>query len=228
MAEPDALLTLKRAIAADSLPVPSSSSDPNSASDALSDLSIATHLHFTNPVHATIALSTQTRFISTSQAEPINLRSIYFAWQNKDVAIPEYIASAQALNDALAREGGAGGKVHNLVFVERLDLITWLEGASEESEYITPLESPLEAQDGETTAQAAGSASAVASGARGGIATVPSAGAGGIRPGKSIDPRLLEIYRKERRMGDRNTILRGIKPTVCLEQDAGADGLKLL
>ena len=122
------------------------------------------------------------------------------------MAIPDYIASAQQLNEELSAPGGAGGKVQNLVFVERLDLITWLEGASDESEYIKPLQS-----DG-TVAQATGSAQ-VASGAAGGIATVPSSSAGG-RPSKTIDPRLQEIYNGERRMGDRNTVLRGIKPTV--------------
>lgn len=51
----------------------------------------------------------------------------------------------------------------------------------------------------------------VAAGIKGGIAPVTSAGG---RQGKSIDPRLAEIYNGERRMGDRNSVLRGIKPTV--------------
>ena len=93
--------------------------------------------------------------------------------------------------------------MQNLVFVERLDLITWLEGASEESEYIKALES-------ETTAARSAQ---VASGAAGGVSAVPSSAAG-ARVGKTIDPRLQEIYNGERRMGDRNSILRGIKPTV--------------
>ena len=51
----------------------------------------------------------------------------------------------------------------------------------------------------------------VASGAAGGVTTVPAVGG---RVAKTIDPRLQEIYNGERRMGDRNTVLRGIKPTV--------------
>lgn len=94
--------------------------------------------------------------------------------------------------------------MQNLAFVERLDLITWLEGASEESEYIKPL-----AED----TSAAASASKVAAGTKGGIAPVTSA-ASGVRSAKTIDPRLAEIYNGERRMGDRNSVLRGIKPTV--------------
>lgn len=92
--------------------------------------------------------------------------------------------------------------MQNLAFVERLDLITWLEGASEESEYIKPLASD--------TSSAAASAQ-VAAGLTGGI--VPVQSAAGAR-GKTIDPRLAEIYNGERKMGDRNSVLRGIKPTV--------------
>lgn len=96
--------------------------------------------------------------------------------------------------------------MQNLVFVERLDLIIWLEGASDESEYIKALESEVAASK---SAQAAlGGASGTASSA------VPNGAAGGGRVGKMIDPRLQEIYNGERRMGDRNSILRGIKPTV--------------
>jgi len=62
------------------------------------------------------------------------------------------------------------------------------------------------------TSSAAASAQ-VASGATGGIAPVTSGAVG--RQGKNIDPRLAEIYNGERRMGDRNSVLRGIKPTVC-------------
>ena len=200
----DPLLNLRRSIASNNPPIPTTSPDASSASEANENLAIATHLQFAEPNHQSYPLDAPTRFISSDK--PVDLRSIYFAWQKKDVAIPDYIASAQQLNEELSAPGGAGGKVQNLVFVERLDLITWLEGASEESEYIKGLES-------ETVAlQAAGSAQ-VASGAAGGVATLPSASVG-ARVGKTIDPRLQEIYNGERKMGDRNTVLRGIKPTV--------------
>ncbi|MCJ1437831.1 accessory factor associated with RNA polymerase II [Xylographa pallens] len=196
----DPLLILRSSIASNTPPVPTVSPDA-SAANATDNLALATHLHFSSPSHQTYELSAPTRFISSST--PVDLRSIYFAWQKKDVAIPDYIASAQQLNEELTAPGGAGGKVQNLVFVERLDLITWLEGASDESEYITPLE-------GDEGRAAAAGAAMVASGAVGGVATVTSAGG---RTGKTIDPRLQEIYNGERRMGDRNTVLRGIKPT---------------
>ena len=201
---PDPLLCLRNSIASGPPPILTTSADATAASDAVDNLAIATHLQFSEPNHQDFPLDTLTRFVSSGNA--VDLRSIYFAWQKKDSAIPEYIASAQQLNEELAAPGGAGGKVQNLVFVERLDLITWLETASDDSEYIKPLES-----DG-LAASAAGSAQ-VASGAVGGIAPVPSGVAGG-RPGKPINPRLARIYNGERRMGDRNSVLRGIKPTV--------------
>lgn len=197
----DALLLLRQSIATESPVIPTTTEDASSASSVDLSLATATYLQFSSPAQISIPLTTATRFISSER--PVDLRSIYFAWLKREVAIPEYNASALALNADLAGVDGAGGKVQNLAFVERLDLITWLEGASEESEYIKPLASD--------TSSAAASAQ-VASGATGGIAPIPSGVAG--RSGKTVDPRLAEIYNGERRTGDRNSILRGIKPTV--------------
>lgn len=199
----DPLLRLRQSIASTKPPIPTTSEDDVAASGTDLSLAVATYLQFSEPTRQSFKLDTPTRFVSSDK--PVDLRSIYFAWQKKDVAIPDYIASAQKLNEELSAPGGAGGKVQNLVFVERLDLITWLEGASEESEYIKPLASEA------TVGQPTGSAQ-IASGAAGATA-VPS-GVAGARAGKPIDPRLLEIYSGERRMGDRNSVLRGIKPTV--------------
>ena len=194
----DPLISLRNSIASESPITLITSADGTDPTDSLA---LANHLHFTNPETHVISLDALTRFISSDQ--PVDLRSIYFAWQKKDVNIPDYIASAQQLNDELAATDQLG-RVQNLVFVERLDLITWLEGASDESEYIRPLEGD---------SAAARSAAQLASGAAGGVSTVPSSTAG-ARVGKQIDPRLQEIYNLERKMGDRNSILRGIKPTV--------------
>ncbi|KAG0649142.1 Cell division control 73 [Hyphodiscus hymeniophilus] len=195
----DALLLLRQSIASESPCIPTKAEDASSASSVDLSLATASFLQFTAPVQVSIPLTAPTRFISSNK--PVDLRSIYFAWLKRETAIPEYNASAISLNAELAAEGGAGGEVQNLAFVERLDLITWLEGASEESEYVKPLASD--------TLSAAASAQ-VASGAKGGIAPVTSGAAG---RGKTIDPRLAEIYNGERKMGDRNSVLRGIKPT---------------
>lgn len=197
---PDPLSLLRHSIAAEKPAIPTTSADATTASETDLSLATATHLLFTSPTTVSIPLTEPTRFISSDK--PVDLRSIYFAWLKREDAIPQYNASALALNADLAGEGGAGGKVQNLAFVERVDLITWLQGASEESEYIKPLPSD--------TASAAASAQ-IASGAAGGIATVAS---GTLGQGK-VNVQLAQIYKDERRMGDRNSVLRGIKPTVC-------------
>ncbi|KAE8146214.1 RNA pol II accessory factor, Cdc73 family-domain-containing protein [Aspergillus avenaceus] len=219
----DPLLALRRAIAVGSLPTPTTSPEL-SDQNATGDLAKATHLFFQNPTPQTIALNSPTRFVSTASDSTVDLRSIFFAWQKKDVAIPDYIASAQELNEALKQrerpEGTEEEQVQNLVFVERLDLITWLEGASDESEYIKPLEGAAAAA-ASAVDQAQASAN-IASGATGGVSAVPSGAPGaatstaGAQHGKAtkvIDPRLQEIYNGERKLGDRNSVLRGIKPT---------------
>lgn len=236
----DPLLSLRRAIASGNLPTPTTSSEL-SDQPATHDLAKATHLYFTQPVPQTIALSTPTRFISASTNSPVDLRSILFAWQNKDVAIPEYIAKAQEFNEALkqqTKEGANEESVQILIFLERLDLFTWLEGASDDSEHIKPLEGAAAAA--EAAAAAAGVAQAdnaagIAAGAIGGVTSVPSGAAGAAQPGtqlgrpqKQVDPRLQEIYNGERKIGDRNTVLRGIKPTVSYSIQDAIDHSKLI
>lgn len=222
----DPLLSLRRAIAAQALPTPTTSSDVSNAADNLTDdLAKASHLYFAHPLPHTLPLNTLTRFVSTANNDAqVDLRSIFFAWQKKDVAIPEYIASAQEVNEALKQkkeqEGGNEEQVLNLVFVERLDLITWLEGASDDSEYIKPLEGAAAAAEA-AAASAAADVTAPIVAADAATAAVPKAAvsrtaAPGAKPTKVIDPQLQEIYNGERKLGDRNTVLRGIKPTVCV------------
>lgn len=196
MADHDPLLLLRQAIGAGNPFIPSASADAAAAEVPLAE---ASHLQFSSQA-ISLPIEAPTRFVSSDK--PVDLRSIYFAWLNRELAIPEYNASSTTLNDALALNAVAG-KVQNLGFIERLDLITWLEGASEESEYIKPL-----AGDAESGA-----------GAAGGAATATKAGAASgtaqARSGKgSLDPRLASVYDGERKMGDRNTVLRGVKPTV--------------
>ncbi|KAM4060372.1 hypothetical protein HRG_002058 [Hirsutella rhossiliensis] len=197
-ADHDPLLLLRQAISSGSAFVPTTSAatpDASSASSAETPLAQASHLRFARQA-AALPLDAPTRFISNDK--PVDLRSIYFAWLNRELAIPEYNASATTLNDRLAAAGSAG-KVQNLGFIERLDLITWLEGASEESEYIKPLA-------GDAAAAAAAAAPETKPGA---VSATAKA-----RSGKgTMDPRLASVYDAERRMGDRNTVLRGIKPT---------------
>jgi len=196
----DILILLRQSVTSDTPCIPTITEDASSAASVDLSLATAKFLHFQSPTEISVPLTTPTRFVSSNKA--VDLRSIYFAWLKRNVAPLEYNAQVLSLNTELAADGGAGGSIQNLPFIERLDLIAWLEGA-EESEYIKPLAS--DALNAAASAQ-------VASGAIGGIAPVTSGLAG--RSGRNIDPRLAEIYNGERRMGDRNSILRGIKPTV--------------
>ena len=191
----DPLLLLRQSIASSNPSIPTASEDPDAAEVSLEQ---ATHLQFSG--HGTsLPIDAPTRF--NSNDKPVDLRSIYFAWLNRELAIPEYNASATTLNEKLNQ-----GKVQNLGFIERLDLITWLEGASEESEYIKPL-----AGDAEGLASAA-AAGGLAAGGKPRAATSTAQ----ARSGKGVlGSKQLGSYNGERRMGDRNTVLRGVKPTVC-------------
>ncbi|KAI2620045.1 CDC73-domain-containing protein [Hypoxylon sp. NC1633] len=189
--ERDPLLLLRQSIASDSAILPTASDDLAAPEVPLSQ---ATHLTFTSPIRISLPINTETRFISNDA--PVDLRSIYLTWAKRNLAIPEYNAAASQLNDEL----GDKGQVHKFAFVERLDLITWLEGGPG-SEYIKPLASDTD-----------GSAAAAVQATQGAVA--PTSGAKLGRSGKgTLDPRLAVIYNGERKMGDRNTVLRGIKPT---------------
>lgn len=207
----DPLISLRHAIEKESPITLSTTAEGVTITDNLAE---ASHLAFVSPESHSIPLNEPTRFISSDKS--VSLRSVYLAWQKKDVNIPDYIASTQQLNDELA-SSQKDERVQNLVFVERVDLITWLGGASDESDYIKPLEGD---------SAAARNAAQLASGAAGGVSTIPSGAAG--RLGKQIDPRLQEIYNLERRMGDRNTVLRGVKPTVRVSRTSKKQSLNVI
>jgi parafibromin len=207
-ATPDPLVLLRQSITAGRPLVLSTSADPSAPVDETTPLSKATHLQFPADDGTGVALpfDAPTRF-NTAADRAVDLRSIYFAWLNRELAIPDYNAAATTLNAELAE----GSKVQNLGFIERLDLITWLEGASDDSEYIKPL-----AGDAGAAAVAAAAAATGAAATGAAAKTGAAAAATQARSGKgTMDPRLASVYSGERKMGDRNTVLRGIKPTVC-------------
>lgn len=193
----DALLLLRQSIAAEKPMVPVAS--PTSTDEA--PLATATHLYFASSTPpTTLPLDTPTRFTVNDAKVPVDLRSIYFAWINRDLLIPEYNDAATALNEELAADRGA---VHKLTFVERVNLITWIEGGGE-SEYIQPLPGETELGGAPGASEALQSSSAPAH----------AAGAIGVSGKGVLDPRLTAIYAGERKMGDRNSILRGSKLVV--------------
>lgn len=212
MATIDPLLLLRTALGASRAPVLTTSIDPSTITpDESSSFQNATHLYFSYPTPQCLPLTASTRFTTTSEPTgPVDLRSIFFAWSQKDIIVTEYIANATELNASLPE----GQKIRNLPFVEKIDLIAWLEGASDVSEYIKGDDTLAIAEGAAGVAAGAGVAIEGASGV-----AVTQQGAGG-RPVKVIDARLQVIYNGERRIGDHNTVLRGIKPTVCSEPSA--------
>jgi parafibromin len=186
---PDALLLLRASVASNNPPTLT----PTDSLDTASELLFPALPPLTSAPVA-IPLSTLTRFIKDNAA--VDLRSIYFAWQERETTITEYIASAQALG------------VTHLGFIERLELVTFVEGGQEESDHIRPLPSqPPSSQLKLVSSAAAPAPSAAAPAQR---QPTPQL-VGKVR---TTDPRLLEIYAGERVVVNRNVMLRGIKPTV--------------
>lgn len=193
----DALYNLRLSIKTSTTPILTISSDPSPA-DTVSQLSLATHVVFNTEdgAHRTFSLTAPTRF--APDGKPMDLRSCFFAWQNKDASVTDYFAAVQGLNEELP--GGAGGSVQHLTFAQKIELIAWLSGETESSDSIAPIE-------GSAAHAAAGTAAAIAGGK--GVPLDRTAGA--VGGGKTVDARLLQIYDGERKMGDHNTVLRGTK-----------------
>lgn len=198
----DPLYNLRLSIKSSSTPILTTSAEPSPA-DTVSQLSLATHISF-NPndgAHRTFSLTVPTRFAPDSK--PVDLRSCYFAYLNRDAPVTDYFAAVQALNEELP--SGAGGSVQNLTFAQRIELVAWLEGDTESSDSIAAIESSA-------LSTAAGTAAAIA----GGKGVPVDRNIQSIGGGQTVDARLLQIYDGERRMGDHNTVLRGTKNVVSM------------
>ncbi|KAF2684317.1 CDC73-domain-containing protein [Lentithecium fluviatile CBS 122367] len=192
----DPLYNLRLSITSSNPPILTTTPTPTRASDTVTDLAQATHISFNIDAHHKVfPITTPTRF--APDEKPLDLRSIYFAWVNKDVQVTEYFSNVQHLNEELP--SGAGGSVQNLSFAQKIELISWLSGETDVSESIAPLE-------GAAASVAAGDAAAIAGGK--GVPMQKSVMVGGQ---KMVDARLLQIYDGERKMGDHNTALRGSK-----------------
>lgn len=202
---PDPLALLRTGIANSQLPIPTNTPDATAPSDTETSLAQATHLIFNHgDQHIAIPLTQETRFVSEYLHKPIDLRSVFFCWQNRETNAQPYIAATQALNAEL-RGAGKSETLNNLVFAEKLDLVNWLSGETgeEESEFIRSLD------DNKQTKAEARDAAATAAG--GEDVEMRDAGLSGADARRAEEDRLREIYALERKMGDRNTVLRGAK-----------------
>lgn len=208
VAAPDALLLLRDCITKNITPIPTTSTDPSNASDT-APLESATHLFFEidqpgGAVRHALELSAPTRFISQRDNAPLDLLSVYFSWTNKDSGLTEYISAVQALN--AGRTSNGLQVATNVVFTERVDLASWLSGENDESEFIKSID------DTPAARKAADGAADIARGA--GDVVMGDATAQPGLGGRGEAERVKAIYKVERPLGDRNTVLRGIKPTV--------------
>ncbi|KAF1843385.1 CDC73-domain-containing protein [Cucurbitaria berberidis CBS 394.84] len=193
----DPLYNLRLSIKASATPILTTSATPTPA-DTVADLALATHVSFNTDdgAHRTFSLTSATRFAPDSK--PIDLRSCYFAWLNKDASVTDYFAAVQTLNEELP--SGAGGSVQNLTFAQKIELIAWLSGETESSDSIAAI-------DAGAASTAAGDAAAIA----GGKGVPVDRHVKSVGGGKLVDARLLQIYDGERKMGDHNSVLRGTK-----------------
>lgn len=205
----DALNLLRSSIAGSKLPIPTSSADATTNTDAVS-IEEAQYLLFNTQhagdgeSHVSLDLKAPTRFISQRTNAPLDLISVYFCYLNKDLGVGDYITATQALNDRRTKNGLS--IVTNVAFAEKLDLTSWLDGESNESEFIKRLD-----DNADTRRQAEGAADV----ARGGEdVEMGEAGRSASKTGPREEERMREIYGSERSMGDRNSVLHGIKPTV--------------
>ncbi|KAJ8607679.1 hypothetical protein MRB53_040142 [Persea americana] len=205
MSSSDPLILLRTCLSSSSPTHLTTTSDPAEAlSNTTDSISQATHLYLPTSQPQCLLLSTPTRFFSDSGGTKthIDLRSIYFAFRHRDSTPNDYIAAISETNNTLPE----AQKIRALVFIERLELGEYLDGNADAVDHIEPL----------APSQSAAEAAAQAD------ATIPVIGQTGTaaqqktadgRPGKTIDARLAAIYSGERKLGDHNSILRGIKPT---------------
>ncbi|KAK9479290.1 RNA pol II accessory factor, Cdc73 family-domain-containing protein [Lipomyces japonicus] len=181
----DSLKLLRHAIAAGASPVLLESADPESS--PVDDIAKASHLAFpADKAVAPLSLAVATRFVRkpgpNSAGGPVDLRAAYFCWVCREENVASYISLCGEKD------------VVNLTFIERTSLVTWLEGADEQSEYITP----------ETSLSSSAADAAVAAEQVSAAAKFKS---------REIDPVLQNTYNKERVLLNRNSVLRGIKHT---------------
>lgn len=206
---PDPLSLLRASITSNRPPILTTDPSASTASDTTDSLAQASHLLF-NPSsaggngsqHIAIPLTQPTRFLSGGGTRPIDLRTAYFYYIHRDRQAQEYINLAQTLNAELQTLGKSEA-VANLIFGERVALAAWLqgEGGEEGNEFIRSLDATR------ATRADARDAAMVAQG--GEDVEMRDAGLGDAAARRREALRLKEIYALERRMGDRNTVLRG-------------------
>lgn len=205
---PDALDLLRKTIAAGSSPIPTTDSDPSNQSQSDVPFSQASYLIFNfdssqEKQHIAIPLNQETRFHSDNRGKLLDLRSVYFCWLSQDINTTEYVQATQKLNEEI-KAAGKDETAVSLPFGEKLDLITWLKGeiGENDSEYIKSL--------GDNKATRADAADAAKIAAGDDDVEMRDVASDEVKR-REEEERLRGIYAAERKMGDHNTVLRGVK-----------------
>lgn len=175
----DALLLLRASVLHGTQPRLFKKDEESGSFEEAVSLEEATHLGFSGG--EMVGLRDTTRFVRRATGEAFDVQAIYFAWLLRDANVAEYI---QRCGEA---------DVRNLSFLEKTDLVAWLDGAPE-SEHVLPL-------DDDAAIPAAAIALPVGASVR---------RVGFERPERSSV--LLKIYAQERTIVSRSTVLRGLKP----------------
>ncbi|GMM57089.1 Cdc73 protein [Maudiozyma humilis] len=155
------------------------------------DIVAAKTVSFSDSADNGLSLDESTEF--TIEEKPVVLRVILHCWLHKDSSAAEYLADCQKLH------------LTNISFLQRNDLINWLTGESETSQYIGASEktdaSSQPSQKGDVSGkndQSAPRSTTTSSGEATNIETE--------------DPVLFKTLQNERVLLDHNSSLRGSKP----------------
>ncbi|EEB06112.1 Cdc73 family RNA polymerase II accessory factor [Schizosaccharomyces japonicus yFS275] len=175
----DPLVQLRECISKNGTIVLLSSENPTSKVSALQDA------HFVQfGSNTPMNLSLPTRFIRTENKEAFPLQAVVFAWLQKEKSIADYIQQCSELG------------IKNLTFLERTDLISWLEGAAE-SEHIVSSEDDKNSATNE-------------------VANTDVAALKRQATGQAVAEGASWLKKHSRTVADHNSILHGTKPTNFL------------
>lgn len=151
------------------------------------DITAAKSVSFSDNAEEGLSLDEPTEF--TIESKPVVLRVILHCWLHKDSSAAEYLADCQKLH------------LTNISFLQRNDLINWLTGVSEASQYIGAEASAQQSEQAgnNKTSDAVGTTTAT---------TV----SGEMYNIEENDPVLFKTLQNERVLLDHNSNLRGSKP----------------
>ncbi|QHS75115.1 Cdc73p [Saccharomyces paradoxus] len=125
----------------------------------------------------------------------VQLRIIVHCWMNKDSSAADYVADCQ------------NKQLTNVSFLQRTDLINWLSGNTESSQY---LKAP--GQNGQTSDKV-NTADNETKSSTDGLSRAKSTAAGTVENDLEVsDPVVVETMKHERVLVDHNSALRGAKP----------------